>query len=105
MFYGLRGAVDHHHIAFLEHGIRLRIASDDTIAADGANGGSGATLGQLDDAAADGPGMGRQNDAVQLLAKGVAVVQMLGAAVAEVLAHHAVAMAANIVHTANHTAN
>ncbi len=31
VFHGLRGAVNDHHVALLEHGIRARVASDDAV--------------------------------------------------------------------------
>src|SRR5258708_1172777 len=102
MFHRLRRTVNDHHIALLEHRAGPWIAPYNTVAPHRVYRGLRAAFLKIRDAAADGPGMRRQDDAMQLLAKSVGRIQMLGAGVPKVLAQHAVTVAASVIHRANH---
>jgi len=102
VLHGLRGAAHHHDVSDLEYGIWARFAAHDSIAANRADRGGGPALSQLGDASADRPRMRRQNDAVQFLAKCMAVIQEFRTGGWKILPQHAVSMAADVIDRADH---
>src|ERR1019366_10152361 len=101
MFHGFGRTAHHHDIPLLEERVGTRFPPDDSIAPHRADGGPGASEGELGNAFADGPSMRRQDDAVKLFTKCVAVIEKFGSRGAKILAQHAVPVAADVVHGAD----